>query len=150
MVILFKFFEIVWIHHKTSTLLHIFIFPSPAHPKIRHITIVPTDPYYIERIPEVFYDILSLKNSTLLTGVLIPLYKKTPTPKVLLLLLLLLLFKGCSGIFTPLLTYIFNLSLTSVSLPWLWKQAAIVPVFKKGNSTIVSNYIPISILIIFP
>jgi hypothetical protein len=28
----------------------------------------------------------------------------------------------------------------------LWKQTAVVPVFKKGNSTIVSDYRPISIL----
>jgi hypothetical protein len=57
-----------------------------------------------------------------------------------------LVIKGGSDIFTPLLTYIFNLSLTSVTFPSLWKQTAVVPVFKKGSSTIVSNYIPISIL----
>jgi hypothetical protein len=50
-----------------------------------------------------------------------------------------LVIKGCSDIFTPLLTYIFNLRLTSVTFPSLWKQTAVVPVFKKGNSTIVSN-----------
>jgi hypothetical protein len=44
-----------------------------------------------------------------------------------------------------LLTCIFNLSLTSITFPSLWKQTA-VPVFKKGNSTIVSNYRHISIL----
>jgi hypothetical protein len=55
-------------------------------------------------------------------------------------------FKDCSDVFTPLLTYIFNLSLTSVTFPSLWKQTAVVPVFKKGNSTTVSNYRPISIL----
>jgi hypothetical protein len=57
-----------------------------------------------------------------------------------------LVIKGCSDIFTPLLTYISNLSLTSVTFLSLWKQTAVVPVFKKGSSTIVSNYRPISIL----
>jgi hypothetical protein len=60
-----------------------------------------------------------------------------------------LVINGCSVLFTPLLTYIFNLSLTSVTFPSLGKQTAVVPVFKKGNSTIVSNYRPISILNIF-
>jgi hypothetical protein len=54
--------------------------------------------------------------------------------------------KGCSEIFTALLTYVFNLSLTSVTFPSLWKQTAVVPVFKKGNSIIVSNYRPVYIL----
>jgi hypothetical protein len=49
-----------------------------------------------------------------------------------------------------LLAYIFNLSLTSATFPSLWKQTAVVPVFQKGNSTIVSNYRPISILNNFP
>jgi hypothetical protein len=42
-----------------------------------------------------------------------------------------LVIKGCSDIFTPLLTYIFNLSLTSVTFPSLWKQTAVASVFKK-------------------
>jgi hypothetical protein len=47
--------------------------------------------------------------------------------------------KGCSDVFTPLLTYIFNLSVTSATFPSLWKQTAVVPVFKKGDSTNVNN-----------
>jgi hypothetical protein len=56
------------------------------------------------------------------------------------------IIKGCSDIFAPLLTYIFNLSLTNATFPSLWKQTAVVPVFEKGNISIVSNYRPISIL----
>jgi hypothetical protein len=39
-----------------------------------------------------------------------------------------------------------NLSLTQHYFPTVWKQAAIVPVFKKSNTASVSNYHPISIL----
>jgi Notch-like protein len=54
--------------------------------------------------------------------------------------------KGCSEIFVPVLKHIFNLSLTQHNFPTVWKQAAVVPVFKKGNTASVSNYRPISIL----
>jgi hypothetical protein len=57
-----------------------------------------------------------------------------------------LVIEGSSDIFTPLLSYIFNLSLTIVTFPSLWKQTAVVPVFKKRNSTNVSNYRPVYIL----
>jgi hypothetical protein len=30
--------------------------------------------------------------------------------------------------------------------PTLWKEAAVVPIFKKGNITLVTNYRPITIL----
>jgi hypothetical protein len=56
------------------------------------------------------------------------------------------IIKGCSDIFILLLTYIFNLSLTSVTFPSLWKQTAVVPGFKNGDSILVSNYRHISIL----
>jgi hypothetical protein len=36
--------------------------------------------------------------------------------------------KGCSDIFVPLLTYIFNPSVASETLPSLWRETAIVPV----------------------
>jgi hypothetical protein len=55
------------------------------------------------------------------------------------------IIKG-SEIFTPLLHYIFNLSLLTGSFPRLWKQAAVMPIFKKGNSALVTNYRPICIL----
>jgi hypothetical protein len=54
--------------------------------------------------------------------------------------------KGCSDIFVPVLKHIFNLSLSRQYFPTLWGQAAIVPVFKKGNSASLCNYRPISIL----
>jgi hypothetical protein len=39
--------------------------------------------------------------------------------------------KGCSETFVPVLKHIFNLSLTQNYFPTIWKQAAVVPVFKK-------------------
>jgi hypothetical protein len=39
--------------------------------------------------------------------------------------------QGCSEIFIPILIFIFKLSLSQQQFPTLWKQAAIVPVFKK-------------------
>jgi hypothetical protein len=42
-----------------------------------------------------------------------------------------------------LLTYVFSLSVASETFPSLWKQTAVVPVFKKGSSTMISNYISV-------
>jgi hypothetical protein len=56
------------------------------------------------------------------------------------------IIKGYSDILIPLLTFNFNLSVTSGTFPSLWKQTAVVPVLKKGDSTTVSNYRPIYIL----
>jgi hypothetical protein len=50
------------------------------------------------------------------------------------------IIKGCTDIFVPILKHIFKLSLSQQHFPTLWKQAAIVPVLKKGNCTSVSNY----------
>jgi hypothetical protein len=54
--------------------------------------------------------------------------------------------KGCSGIFIPILRHTFNLSLPRQHFPTSWKEAAIVPVFKRGSPAAASNYRPISIL----
>jgi hypothetical protein len=54
--------------------------------------------------------------------------------------------KGCSGDFVPVLKHIFNLSLSQQYFPTLCKQAAIIPALKKGKSTSVSNYRPITLL----
>jgi hypothetical protein len=54
--------------------------------------------------------------------------------------------KSCTDIFVPVLKHIFNLSLSQQFLPTLWKQVAIVPVFRKGNSASVSNYRPMFLL----
>jgi hypothetical protein len=57
--------------------------------------------------------------------------------------------RGWSEIFVPVLKHIFNLSLTQNYFPAVWKQAAVVPVFNKGNTASVSNCRPISTLNIF-
>jgi hypothetical protein len=53
------------------------------------------------------------------------------------------IIKGCTDTFVPLLKYIFNLSLFQQLFPSSWKKAAIVPIFKKGNSSLIANYRPI-------
>jgi hypothetical protein len=57
--------------------------------------------------------------------------------------------KGCSAIFIPILRHIFNLSLTQQHFPTVWKEASIVPVFKRGNHGAPSNYRPIYISTIY-
>jgi hypothetical protein len=42
--------------------------------------------------------------------------------------------------------HIFNTSLLKLKFPTLSKQAAVVPIFNRGNSTLVTNYRPITIL----
>ncbi|PNF28673.1 hypothetical protein B7P43_G08234 [Cryptotermes secundus] len=54
--------------------------------------------------------------------------------------------KGCSAIFIPVLRHIFNLSLPQQQFPTSWKEATIVPVFKRGNPACVSNYRPSTLL----
>jgi hypothetical protein len=56
------------------------------------------------------------------------------------------IIKGCSAIFIPTLRHIFNLGLTQQYFPAAWKEAAVVPVFKRGNHAAMSNHRPISIL----
>jgi hypothetical protein len=53
---------------------------------------------------------------------------------------------GFSQTFTALLIYIFNLSVTSETLPSFCKEAVVVSVLKKGSSTIISNYRSICLL----
>jgi hypothetical protein len=85
----------------------------------------------------------------LLKCYLILYYSWSVTAIIIIIIIIIIpnfLIKGCSEIFTPLLHYIFNLSLLTGSFPRLWKKAAVVPIFKKGNSALVTNYRPISIL----
>ena len=46
------------------------------------------------------------------------------------------------------LSKIFNKSLLLHKFPTLWKSAQIVPLFKKGNPSLVDNYRPVSLLCI--
>lgn len=55
------------------------------------------------------------------------------------------IIKGCS-MFAPVLMHIFNLSCAQGYFPELWKFSAAVPIFKPGDSTLVNNYQPVSLL----
>lgn len=46
------------------------------------------------------------------------------------------------------LTHIFNLSMSSMQIPKIWKSAFVTPLFKGGDPTILNNYRPISKLCI--
>ena len=56
------------------------------------------------------------------------------------------LLKEGSETLTSHFSRVFNLSLNSSYFPSVWKQANLVPVFKKGDKTNVSNHRPISLL----
>jgi len=47
------------------------------------------------------------------------------------------------------LVYIFNLSLSTGIIPNNFKTAKVIPVFKKGDPQLPSNYRPISLLNVF-
>jgi hypothetical protein len=55
------------------------------------------------------------------------------------------IIKGCSDIFAPVLRHIFNISLLQGKYLILWKQA-VVPALKKGNSALINDYRPITVL----
>lgn len=57
--------------------------------------------------------------------------------------------KCCSESFVLVLKFNFNLILSQNNFPDLWKQAVIVPVFKKRRTSSAGNYKPIAILQIF-
>ena len=54
--------------------------------------------------------------------------------------------KSGSPILSYYLTHLFNLSLTTGTVPKSWKKKRVTPVFKKGDADDVNNYRPISIL----
>jgi len=43
------------------------------------------------------------------------------------------------------LTYLFNLSIETRTLPSQWKKALVIPIFEKGSRNISTNYRPISL-----
>jgi len=51
-----------------------------------------------------------------------------------------------AAIVAPILVHISNYSIKSNSFPTLFKTAKVVPIYKKGDNTVMSNYRPISIL----
>ena len=56
------------------------------------------------------------------------------------------LLKDCAmHIATP-LCYIINLSISTSTIPTIWKYVKVSPVFKSGDSSEPGNYCPISIL----
>jgi hypothetical protein len=56
------------------------------------------------------------------------------------------IIKGCSEIFVPVLKHMFNLSLSNGVFPSLWKEEAVVRIFKKGSCAVMTNYRHISLL----
>lgn len=57
-----------------------------------------------------------------------------------------ILLKSCSDLLAPSLTSVFNKSLTSGVFPDRMKLAHVCPLFKGGDSTIPTNYRPVSLL----
>ena len=56
------------------------------------------------------------------------------------------MLKEAAPSIAPSLTRLFNLSLASCTVPALWKQANVIPLYKKGNRNGPNNYRPISLL----
>ena len=55
------------------------------------------------------------------------------------------LLKSCSGIISPILCKLFCMSLSQGELPSMRKRANITPVFKSGDTSVISNYRPIAL-----
>jgi len=56
------------------------------------------------------------------------------------------LYKSCSDLLCPIIAELFNQSVSSGVFPNCLKIARVVPIFKRGDATLVSNYRPISSL----
>ena len=57
----------------------------------------------------------------------------------------LIVIKECKNVISPILTIIFQKSLTSGTIPSDWKHANVCPVYKKGDKHDPKNYRPISL-----
>ena len=55
--------------------------------------------------------------------------------------------RECADELAPSLTTLFNLSMSTCTLPEVWKYSNVVPIHKKGKKCKVDNYRPISLLI---
>ena len=56
------------------------------------------------------------------------------------------ILKDAFVVLTLQLVYLFNLSLGTRIFPPKWKQATVIPLFKRGSKADVGNYRPISLL----
>lgn len=56
------------------------------------------------------------------------------------------LFKNCLLSTLDQVCYLYNLVLLTAEIPESWKKATVVPIFKEGTKTLISNYRPISLL----
>ena len=56
------------------------------------------------------------------------------------------ILRACSYSLCEPLTYIFKRSLNVGEFPTLWKSSNIVPIFKQGDASLISNYRPVSLL----
>ncbi len=57
-----------------------------------------------------------------------------------------LILKQCAHELAPSLSVMFNLSMSKSRVPSQWKDAHVVPIFKKGKRNTVDNYRPVSLL----
>ena len=53
--------------------------------------------------------------------------------------------KECKDVVTDSLVHVFRNSIDTGIVPTLWKEANVVPIFKKGNRALTSNYRPVSL-----
>lgn len=56
-----------------------------------------------------------------------------------------MLKKMCNTVCVP-LSLLFNLLLSKSEFPTQWKTSSVMPLFKKGDTSAISNYRPISLL----
>ncbi len=55
-------------------------------------------------------------------------------------------YKQCQHVLALPLALLFQMSLDSAEIPSIWKRSIVVPIFKKGNRSLPTNYRPVSLL----